>query len=461
MVSSPFNVTSDHVRGNVSRYIAFVLFGTTMLWCHHVIGEGNVNFKRVFNQRRPLFHSEQSNSSNESVDIKRSIPVETDVSPRFSQIPEKFFQTNFRHDFSTIKMTPNFSELTPNFGIQTTLHHRNFPAKAPVSFKGSATSVEQILEYEWSTFKRTFNKTYFNHEEEVYRREIFIENRNKVARFNQEYGTGLHSFVQKLNNFADLLNHEFNNKLNGFNNTIKNKPTPERKSSAFIKSANVGLPYSVDWREIGAVTAVKSQGTCGACYAFATVGALEGQQYRRTGRLIDLSVQNLIDCTMSYANDGCVGGVIEYAYEYIKDNKGIDTEHFYPFEQRDGAQCRYKPEGYGAQVTGYVLLDEHDEEALEWAVATVGPVAVAIDASPDSFQFYSNGVYFDSGCKSSSEELNHAVLVVGYGTEPDGQKYWLIKNSYGSDWGIGGYMKIAKFSNNLCGIATYASYPLL
>lgn len=106
-------------------------------------------------------------------------------------------------------------------------------------------------------------------------------------------------------------------------------------------------------------------------------------------------------------------------------------------------------------------IPEGDEASLESAVATLGPVSAAIDASRESFQFYSDGVYFDEKCGSKVEEMNHAVLIVGYGTEPDGKQYWLVKNSYGPEWGNGGYIKMAKNVNNHCGIATYASYPLV
>lgn len=102
-----------------------------------------------------------------------------------------------------------------------------------------------------------------------------------------------------------------------------------------------------------------------------------------------------------------------------------------------------------------------DEKGLEIAVATIGPVTAAIDASKDTLQFYSDGVYYDPECGNKPEDMNHAVLIVGYGVEPNGQKYWLVKNSYGAEWGIGGYIKMAKDAGNHCGIAIQASYPLV
>jgi len=142
------------------------------------------------------------------------------------------------------------------------------------------------------------------------------------------------------------------------------------------------------------------------------------------------------------------------AFQYIKDNGGIDTEASYPYEAVDG-QCRFNDQDIGATDAGYAKIKSGDEDALMQAVATIGPIAVAIDASQRSFQTYSDGVYYDAGC---TQKINHGVLVVGYGTE-DGQDYWLVKNSWGISWGENGYVKMARNHNNHCAIATYASYP--
>lgn len=304
----------------------------------------------------------------------------------------------------------------------------------------------------------TYNKVYPTPQEENFRREVFIENRRKIAVFNQEYSRGQWSFVQQLNSYADLLHHEFHRALNGFNRTRHRVPIPT--ATTFIPSANVIFPDYVDWREVGAVSSVKNQGLCAGCWAFAAAGALEGHTFRKNGRLVELSAQNLIDCSKNLGNDGCEGGLMNPAYEYVRQNPGIDTESSYPYEAKDEA-CRFRSENVGAYCTGYVDIAPGDEKGLEAAVATLGPVSVAIDASKPSFQFYSNGVYYDPSCGGTDDDVNHAVLVIGYGTEPNGQKYWLVKNSYGPNWGIGGYVKMAKESNNHCGIAIRASYPLV
>lgn len=185
---------------------------------------------------------------------------------------------------------------------------------------------------------------------------------------------------------------------------------------------------------------------------------MEGQHYRRTGKLVSLSEQNLIDCSAKYGNNGCEGGLMDNAFRYIKDNHGLDTEKSYPYEAEDD-KCRYNPKNSGATDRGYTDIESGSENHLKAAVATVGPISVAIDASHESFQFYSEGVYDEPQC--DSQALDHGVLAVGYGTTEDGVDYWLVKNSWGATWGDKGYILMSRNKDNQCGIATQASYPLV
>uniref|UniRef100_A0A1B6CPV5 Cathepsin L n=1 Tax=Clastoptera arizonana TaxID=38151 RepID=A0A1B6CPV5_9HEMI len=316
-----------------------------------------------------------------------------------------------------------------------------------------------ILE-EWSTFKLQHSKSYDSEMEDKFRLKIFMDNRNKIAKHNAKYEKKLVSYSLKINHFGDMLHHEFISTMNGFNrskNAVSNS-IPDIKPSYFIEPANVEVKSSVDWRENGAVTEIKDQGKCGSCWAFSTTGALEGQHYRKTKKLVSLSEQNLIDCSTKYGNNGCEGGLMDNAFRYIKDNHGIDTESTYPYEGMDDT-CRYQPSMSGATDTGFVDIPSGNERKLKAAVASVGPISVAIDASNESFQFYNEGVYYEENC--SSENLDHGVLVVGYGTTVDGDDYWIVKNSWGEKWGDKGYIKMARNRDNNCGIATSASYPLV
>jgi cathepsin L len=148
--------------------------------------------------------------------------------------------------------------------------------------------------------------------------------------------------------------------------------------------------------------------------------------------------------------------MMDWAFKYIKENGGIDTEESYPYEGKDGLPCRYKEENKGATVSGYVDIPK-SESKLKEAVATIGPVSVAIDASHNSFMSYQSGIYDEPDC---TKDLDHAVLIVGYGTD-NGKDYWLVKNSWDTTWGDNGYIKMSRNKNNQCGIASSASYPLV
>ncbi|XP_029042333.2 procathepsin L [Osmia bicornis bicornis] len=323
-----------------------------------------------------------------------------------------------------------------------------------------AISFFELVNEEWTTFKMEHNKIYKNDVEERFRMKIYMDNKHKIAKHNGNYEMKKVSYKLKMNKYGDMLHHEFVNVLNGFNKSINTQLRSERLpvGAAFIEPANVELPRSVDWRERGAVTPIKDQGHCGSCWSFSATGALEGQHFRQKGVLVSLSEQNLIDCSAKYGNNGCNGGLMDQAFQYIKDNKGLDTEITYPYEGEDD-KCRYNARNTGASDIGYTDIPEGDEKKLKAAVATVGPISVAIDASHQSFQFYSEGVYYEPEC--SSEELDHGVLIVGYGTDDNGQDYWLVKNSWGESWGDKGYIKMARNKNNHCGIASTASYPLV
>lgn len=229
------------------------------------------------------------------------------------------------------------------------------------------------------------------------------------------------------------------------------------KITTFV-SSNITIPSSVDWRKEGAVTDIKKQKKCGSCWAFAATGAVEAQHFRKTGKLISLSEQNLIDCSYDFGNRGCHGGSRWKAYKYIKKNGGIDTEKSYPYKAKLG-KCEYNDKKSGATISGMSKITKGNEKDLTVAIANIGPISVGIDSSHKSFHFYKSGIYHEPKCNSVS--LHHAVLVVGYGSDNNGNDYYIVKNSWGKTWGMKGYIKMSRNRNNNCGIATRADYPIV
>ena len=325
----------------------------------------------------------------------------------------------------------------------------------------STISSEDIMLEEWNAFKAAHGKAYPNQKEDASRMKVYMKNKVKIVKHNQLAHKGNHSYFLKMNRFGDLLPSEIA-ALYGLQHVGLNKTQTEYLDATFIAPEGFEAPTEVDWRTKGAVTEVRDQGKCGSCYAFAVAGSVEGQHFRKTGKLISLSVQQIVDCSL-LRWDGCDGGVPSDVFKYIQHNKGIDTEKSYPYVSgKTGVahkKCQFDKSTIGAKVTGVVLLPRADEDALGMAVAAHGPVSVDLDARGTGFLFYSHGIYSnDEGgekCSKDWRHSNHALVIVGYGPG-----YWLVKNSWGKGWGMEGYIKV-KRGNNMCGIANGAIYPLV
>ena len=306
------------------------------------------------------------------------------------------------------------------------------------------------LDSEWKTFKLENRRSFSNINHETKRRLNWEKNKKHIEDNNKRADRGLISYRLKMNEYGDLSDEEFNSGL------ILSAQPPVSVTQ-IPTSSQSSLPASIDWRMLGAVTPIKNQLTCGACWALSAIAALEAQNFFKTGRLVSLSEQNLVDCSKSQGNQGCIGGWMGYAFQYVISNNGINTQQNYPYISKSGT-CRFNRTTIGSTASSYVMLPSKNETALTQALANIGPISIGIDASLQSFRFYSSGVFMNRTC--SKVNLNHAVTLVGFGTDSfTGLDYYIIKNSWGLSWGDNGYMLIARNQQNMCGIANAAVYP--
>jgi cathepsin L len=291
----------------------------------------------------------------------------------------------------------------------------------------------------------THNKMYASAEEQSYRLSVFA----KSAEFVRNWDEESRGFSVGLNAFADLTSEEFVSIYNGMNVS---------KVIGEVENIMIAAPASVDWRTKGAVTGIKNQGQCGSCWSFSATGSMEGAWFLKGHKLVSLSEQNLVDCSTAQGNMGCNGGLMDQAFEYIIQNGGIDSEASYPYTATGPNTCRYNPANRAATDSSYHDVTSGSEPSLVTAIAMT-PVSVAIDASHMSFQLYTNGVYYEPAC--SPTQLDHGVLAVGYDTSAQGKAYYIVKNSWGTGWGMQGYIYMSRNRQNNCGIATAASYPII
>ncbi|CAF3845536.1 unnamed protein product [Rotaria magnacalcarata] len=349
----------------------------------------------------------------------------------------------------------------------------------------------------WKLYKKYYRKNYTSPDEEKERLGKFIDNLKIIIQENFRFDEGLKSFKLQLNQYGDMNLDEFRKTLTGLNEDgqgekpagdnieqqmnqrmrrflvdsvkkkikkkLKEKLIPGyKKPSSSSKYSGAGYYASgtrintitkrptspvaakgtVDYRQY--MNPVENQGRCGSCYAFAVTAAVEGTLAFKTGSKIKLSKQELIDCS---SNNGCSGGYLGATLGYIKEHRGLQSDASYPYKTTQQS-CKARSSKVGA-IKGYGNTLRGDEEGMRQALATYGPLAAAIHTTTD-LQFY-GGSSSGRGAgiidiPSCSKQVDHAIAIVGYGTE-NGKDYWLVRNSWGESWGLGGYFKIARNKN--------------
>lgn len=306
------------------------------------------------------------------------------------------------------------------------------------------------FEGEFLKFINQYGRSYSDKNEYTYRLGVFAQNLAEIAQHNSENAVD-HGFTMEINKFTDWTDEEFKSIL-GYKKSMK-----KAVNQALIEEVpTVGLPDSVDWRTQGAVTPIKDQASCGSCWAFSATGAIEGINKINTGSLVSLSEQQLVDCSWYYGNLGCNGGMMDRAFSYVKKNK-LEKESDYPYTAKDGTTCKYTSSKGVVGVSGSKAVKPDRPDQLQ-AIVAQQPVSVAIEADSQVFRSYKTGIIKSADC---GEDLNHGVLLIGYGTEA-GTDYWLLKNSWGTTWGESGYFRIIRKSTNdagICGLQHDPTYP--
>ncbi|XP_049849541.1 crustapain-like [Schistocerca gregaria] len=343
--------------------------------------------------------------------------------------------------------------------------HITFLLKGLNQMLSAPPSLEVAQHHEFSMFILKYSKTYKDEEEYMKRLEIFKQNLEVINEHNRRVDSTYSLGVTK---FSDLSGEEF--RMLQSNNRLKESPRLKKEMirkgvEVHKRSDSSALPASVDWtKKQGMVNSIKDQGLCGSCWAFGSISALESAWAIKTGNLYSLSEQQVIDCVWT-SSFGCDGGLPTDAYDWIL-NHGISFESSQPYLMLDGF-CEYR---YDTQVKlkKYVLVSQDTSDIMD-ALANHGPVAAAMYAGDDKFRFYTGGIFESTSCNyCGPDDLDHEVLIVGYGTDisPYGVEmpYWLVRNSWGPHWGIEGYFKLARADdgkNSGCCINLDVLYPVV
>jgi len=303
-----------------------------------------------------------------------------------------------------------------------------------------AIAVAQAMTFEEYVKKYNFGWKYGSNEYAL-RERLF----NAAVQKIKAHNAGSSSYKMGINKFTAMKQGEMPLGFSKKTAAAHTKKPMLKSEKPFEMKATSDLPRSVDWRRHGIVSPVKDQGHCGSCWAFAATATLESHIAKETGLLFDLSPEQIASCSENPnhcgGTGGCEGATAEIAFEYAAQSSGLFQEFQYPYTSYYGQDenCKTDLEGQVAGITGYHMNTPNNYTELMNAVATVGPIAVSVDAS--NWGSYESGIY--DGCGDSSSDINHAVTLVGYGESLQG-KYWLIRNSWSPEWGEGGYIKLRR-----------------
>jgi len=324
-----------------------------------------------------------------------------------------------------------------------------------IFFSLACSLASPIGDTSWEEFKIRYGRSYKSLEEDQYRNAIWWQEMEMVREHNAEEQAGLHTYTLGENEFSDLTLEEFVQRMTGYNESADLGVFSSPDLLAVFPQDKTTFPQSWDNRDHGLVTTVRSQGSCGSCWAFSAVGAVEGAWAKKTGKLLRLSEQELVDC--DHGDGGCHGGGISSALTWVHKHQGLTKNRDYGIGHYHHSQgnCHHDNNETVATITRIRHVASKNEADLKRAVHNAGPVSMSLHVNK-KFKAYKSGIFNDPSCPKKN--ANHALLVVGW-KYSDGLKKtkWIVKNSWGLSWGQKGYINL-EYGKNVCGMANRPLY---